>query len=103
MKTSAQKHGAFCMSRNRTRYDGRDIFIYAYTNAANQVLYVGRTADPATRHGAHRQASPWWSPDLTFSIVEIVQGWPAAIAAEATSIRVLNPAHNIQHNRKALS
>ncbi|MCW2785195.1 MAG: nuclease family protein [Marmoricola sp.] len=98
-RNAAQRHGDFCMTRNRDRYDGRPIYIYAYTDADDQILYVGRTADPRTRMGDHRVNASWWSADLQFSLIEIVEGWPAAVEAEAQAIKELHPVHNIQHNR----
>lgn len=83
------------------RFDGRDIFIYAYVSPSDVVVYVGRTWHPSTRHGAHRANAAWWTPDLTFAVVDVVTGWENAKAAEAKAIRELAPVANIAHNRRA--
>lgn len=94
------------MSRRRwshlttDRFDETDIYVYAYTAQDGEVLYVGRTYDPETRNGAHRQRSPWWSPDLTFAVVDVCRGWQAAVEREARAIRSLTPTFNVAHNSR---
>lgn len=80
------------------QFDGRPIYIYAYVSPDDVVVYVGRTGDPPTRHGAHRKNSYWWTPDLTFAVVDVAIGWYAACNREAKAIRDLWPVANIQLN-----
>lgn len=102
-RTAMQRQGDRCMRLNRHRFEHTAIYIYAYVDSADRVVYIGRTWDPPTRHGAHRQRSHWWSPDLTFAVIDTVSGWPAAVEAEAQAIRECQPLVNIQHNRKAIA
>jgi hypothetical protein len=84
------------------RFDGREVCVYAYVSPGDDVVYVGRTCDLPTRNGAHRARSPWWTPDLTLAVVDVVTGWDAAVKREARAIRDLRPAANIAHNRPSV-
>jgi predicted GIY-YIG superfamily endonuclease len=99
-RTTMQLQGDRCMRMNQRRFDDTGIYIYAYVDSADRVVYVGRTWDPPTRHAAHRKRSRWWSPSLTFAVIDIVLGWPTAVEVEAQAIRELRPLVNIQHNRR---
>lgn len=79
------------------------IYVYAYVSPDDEVVYVGRTYDPGTRNGAHRQRSHWWTPDLTFAVVGTCLGWERAKALEARTIRELEPLANVCHNLRRAS
>lgn len=83
------------------RFANSEVFIYAYLEpGSDEVVYVGRSYDLRTRHGAHRQKSPWWRADLEVAVVDVAHSWEQAVRMEAVAIRQLRPARNIQHNRQ---
>lgn len=78
-------------------------YIYAYVSPSDEVVYVGRTWDPGTRHGAHRQRSPWWTPDLTFALVDECWNYRLSQQLEAEAIEALEPLANVHHNRRRIA
>lgn len=82
----------------REAYAADPVLVYAYVSPSDVVVYIGRTVDPTTRHGAHRQRSPWWTPDLAFAVIYECLGWECGKRCERMAIRDHEPIANIMHN-----
>lgn len=68
--------------------------LYRFYDAADRLLYVGITGDPADRWARHAAEKPWW-PDVARHSVEWLPSREVALAAEAAAIVAEGPLHNV--------
>lgn len=78
----------------------RTSFVYRYTEPSGELIYIGRTKDPATRAKRHERDAVWWHPDL---LLRLVGPMPEAVAirVERDQIEALRPSANIAGNPDA--
>lgn len=68
--------------------------LYRVYDAADALLYVGITNDPAERFGAHAALKPWWHEAVRISL-EHYDTREKCARAELAAIRSEHPRHNI--------
>lgn len=77
-----------------TTSQGESTALYRFYDAADRLLYVGITSDPADRWARHAAEKPWW-PEVARHAVEWLSSRDAALAAEAAAIVAEEPLHNV--------
>ena len=71
--------------------------LYRFYDEADQLLYIGITADPGARMVAHSHRKTWWSQVRSIKM----QNFPnqmQLIRAERQAIKVENPLFNVVHS-----
>lgn len=71
--------------------------LYRFYDAADQLLYIGITANTATRWTQHSWSKSWW-PQVAKATVEHFDSREAIEEAEVAAIKAEKPLHNIVHN-----
>jgi predicted GIY-YIG superfamily endonuclease len=69
------------------------VALYRLFDAADHLLYVGITVNPAARFAEHARTKPWW-PDVARRAVAWCDNRGIAKAAEAAAIKNEQPVHN---------
>ena len=67
-------------------------FVYRYKNAADEVLYIGKTKDLIARHSAHK-SDPWFTSELKLDYIDDLTPAEADIL-ETYLISIEEPKHN---------
>ncbi|MFG3492981.1 GIY-YIG nuclease family protein [Streptomyces sp. NPDC047972] len=81
------------------RFDGPTI-LYRMYDAADLLLYIGITCNPAQRWDHHRTSSAWW-PQAVRKELTTFPDRASALAAESAAILAEEPKHNITGNPRA--
>ena len=76
--------------------------LYRLYNSADQLLYIGISADPKVRWAQHAVDKDWW-PQVLRRDVEWMPSRAQAEAAERHAIVSEKPVHNSKHSLPALS
>lgn len=75
-----------------------ETWVYAYLDAAGDVLYVGMSADLPTRHRIHARTSQrWWKYVTEFAVISVHAGRQEAAKGEFVAIREYQPLFNTYH------
>lgn len=77
----------------------RSHILYRFYNDADELLYVGITANPSRRLERHRHEKDWWS-DVSRIDIEHFTDRHTVLAAERTAIETEKPRHNIRMNER---
>lgn len=75
--------------------------LYRLYDAADTLLYVGRTNDVRSRFKAHARRQPWW-PEVARSALELRPDLDALIEAERAAILTEHPKYNIIYNGRII-
>jgi predicted GIY-YIG superfamily endonuclease len=79
--------------------DARPTALYRLRDNQGDLLYVGISSAPPQRWAKHAIDKKWW-PEVADLSLEWFDTRTKALDAEARAIKVEQPRHNIQHNRK---
>lgn len=71
--------------------------LYRFYDDAEELLYVGASADLITRMAQHSQEKPWWG-DVADVKVQHFDTFDELVAAESHAIKAEKPLHNVIHN-----
>lgn len=84
---------------NGKSYDDGPHYVYRLYDAADQLLYIGCSADPNRRVKAHRSASAFGSLIARVRITGPFPGWGRAHQVELAAVWDEMPAYNIEGAR----
>lgn len=70
--------------------------LYRHYDKAGNLLYVGISARPISRHTSHRSMSPWWRRISRIELEHFDSRYEA-LEAEEKAIRQEKPVHNKTH------
>jgi predicted GIY-YIG superfamily endonuclease len=68
--------------------------VYRFYDAADRLLYVGMTENPAVRFTSHESLKPWW-PDVARQTINWYDTREEADAVETEAIRTERAVHNV--------
>jgi hypothetical protein len=69
-------------------------YLYRHFDKNGQLLYVGRSITPLSRHDTHRSAS-YWFDDIECIKIEKLSIYTDAVVAEYQAIKREKPRHNV--------
>lgn len=68
--------------------------LYRFYDAADELLYIGITANPAARFASHKRMKPWWE-SVTRIEMERFDSRDVLMDAEKKAIEAENPSWNL--------
>lgn len=76
--------------------------LYAYLDD-KEVIYIGCTSRPRSRHREHVKRSSWYHPNLRYHTIGVYEGSGSrkALSVEYGLVRCLEPKGNVQFTRRS--